>query len=166
MPVVMPKTLKNMNLKVLGQQQAGRILELNPPAINFTYLKAKAGRLIPVPVPIGFASDFKFSFTMAEYSTLLHSLVGSDTPVLYTALGSLNDDESPSTTPVRIDMTGYLSYSPSKWSAGSGTKDKYDLVCLTCNYTGTSMIMMDANSHIYMVNGVDIIDSIKNKIAI
>ena len=162
----MPRSILNMNLKIAGQQQAGRVLELNPPDINFTYLKAKAGRLIPVPVPIGFTSDFKFSFTMAEYSQILHSFVGNDTPILYTALGSLNDNESPSTSGVRIDMTGYLSYSPSAWKAGSGTQDKYDLVCLSCIYTGTTVIMMDVNSHIYMVNGIDIIESIKGKIKV
>ena len=164
MPVLMPKTLKNMNLKVLGQQQAGKILELTPPSISITYLKAKAGRLIPVPIPIGFESDFKFSFTMAEYSTLLHSFVGSDIPILYTALGSLNDDESPSTEGVRIDITGYLSYSPSVWKPGGSTKDNYNLVCTRCIYTGTAIILIDVEAHIYMVNGIDVIESIKNKI--
>lgn len=160
----LPKLLKNFDLKVNGVSQGGRILEFTPPSITPTIMQVKAGRILPLSVIAGFDSNFKASIVMAEYSTILQSLVGLDIPSIFIANGAVNDDGSTSYTSATVVMQGVVSYTPATWKPGSMAKDKYDLTLSFFQYVGAGSITMYADGHMYLVNGIDIIERIKNKI--
>lgn len=162
----LPKLLKNFDLKINGVSQAGRVLELTPPAITPEIMQVKAGRLLPIPVITGFKSNFKASVVMAEYSTLMQNLVGLDFASFFIANGAVNDDTSTSYTSATVIMRGYVSYTPATWKPGSMAKDKYDITLTFFQYAGAGTITMHSDGHKYLINGVDMIESIKNKIAI
>ena len=160
----LPKLLKNFDLKVNGASQGGRILEFTPPSITPTIMQVKAGRLMPISVISGFDSNFKASITMAEYSTILQNLTGLNIPSIFVANGAVNDGGSTSYTSVTVVMQGFVSYTPATWKAGSMVKDKYVITLTFFQYIGAGTITMHSEGHRYMINGVDVIELIKNKI--
>jgi P2 family phage contractile tail tube protein len=161
-----PKTLKNFSLEVDGKNQAGRVLELTPPALAFQIMTVKAGRLIPVPVVAGVSAVMKATFTMAEYSKELQNKVGKPDVQTFKASGSLNDDKSTTTTKATITMKGFLSYTPSVWKAGQMTQDKYEVQLEYFRFDGQGSIELDGKNHKYTVDGEDIVETIRGKIKV
>ncbi|MEK7990834.1 MAG: phage major tail tube protein [Thiotrichaceae bacterium] len=162
MPIKTPFTLKNFNATIDGDNQAGLLLEISVPEITIKTGIHKVGGTVVV-VPMGIDSPPKLTFTTAEYGKL-QKHIGKFDDVRIMGYGSLNDN-SQTTKKVEMTAEGIISYKPSKWSAGQGTKDVYEMNCNYVQYSGNGgSLTYDGKGNSLIVDGEDLIETIRGKI--
>ncbi len=167
MAIQMPKGLRNLNVFVDGESYAGRILSLKPPNIALNVEPYSNALITPIPLVTGVSGVLKASFVLAEFSKEIQNKVGKDNTTLI-AKGALSDDESINSDAVLVVMKGIISnYSPSIWEARKGTKDKYTISLSYFKFSGHSgNLELDTENNKYVVDGEDIVETIRNKINI
>lgn len=162
-----PRTLKNCNIFIQGTGYAGLATEIELPQIGLKMEDHTTGLFFPNPVPMGGETSLKVTISFAEYSGTLQNLFAKiNNPLNILAKGTLSDDKSTSTVGVSVSMTGVcVSYTPSSWQAGKKTEDKYTFSLTYLKFSGNKgNVEIDANNNRVMVDGEDIVETLRNKI--
>lgn len=168
MGLQLPRSLKNFNLHIEGIGYAGRIEHFTPPKIAVATEEYKGSGLdTPVLLDMGVQS-LSASWVMAEWSSDVMNLVGivgSNTSI--TAYGAIHDDSTNNAVGVVITMRGQIIESdPGNWQAGTKTQHKYTISLRYLRITtgGVTNVEIDTENMKRVINGVDQVEVIRNKI--
>ncbi|MCV6639652.1 phage major tail tube protein [Candidatus Albibeggiatoa sp. nov. NOAA] len=165
MSITAPFTLKHFNAKIEGEDQSGLLLSINIPAITPEIGTHQTAMGTPVPVFMGFKGYPKLTFKTAEYGKLQKYMRNLD-GITISGYGSLNDN-SETTKSVQLTATGILSYTPSPWAPIEKTEDTYEMACYYLNYSGNgSNVTVDTKSNKFIVDGEDLIETLRGRIKI
>ncbi|WP_353571482.1 phage major tail tube protein [Candidatus Albibeggiatoa sp. nov. BB20] len=165
MAITTPFTLKNFNAKIDGDDQSGLLLSINVPSISPNIATHTTGMGTPVPVFMGFSGYPKLEFETAEYGKL-QKHIGKLDGITISGYGSLNDNSDTSKV-VEMTAKGIVSYKPSSWTPSGTTKDKYEMACYYVSYSGNGgNVTVDTKSNKFIVDGEDLIETLRGRIKI
>ncbi len=164
----LPRKLKNFNLFVDGIGFAGRAEEASLQTLNVKSEDHTAGLDTPYPVDMGMETPSLF-FDLAEPSGDVIKFVGKDQEVSVRLIGTMNDDSSPSSQAIEITARGFIgSADLGNWNAGiQKVSPKFTMKLVYVKVTAPSgTFELDIRNNKRMVNGTDVVESIRGKIKI
>lgn len=156
----MPKTLKGFNVYIDGTGYAGRCSKIKLPEFSVKSEEHRgAGMDFPRKLDLGMEA-MECSFTMTEFSDTLKKLVGklNGANTQLTFLGTLNNDESPESTPIEAQIRGAIhKEAPTEWESGNKTEDEYtvDVKFYKLLVGGEEVYFIDNDNYIRRIGGED-----------
>jgi len=169
--IKMPKTLKNFNLFVNGNNYAGLVEELTPPKVAIKSEEHRAGGMDgPIAIDMGM-EELSLEFTLAEYDSDVLNATGilNAKETTFTLRGAINDDSSPSSDPVVITARGGISESDlGSWKSGDKTALKLTakLKAYKLTVKGATIYDIDFMTLKRVIDGVDQMESIRANIGL
>jgi len=164
-----PLTLKNFNLYFEGESQAGRATEISLPKIDVKVEGQLGARFTELPVFTGEIATLQAEFKTAEFCAEIQKRVGKfpeQTSLI--AMGAIGDDVTQESLAVAAVFRGWITqYQPSSWGAGKKTEDSFTMTCVYYKLAvkGIVVLEIDLAQNIYRVDGVDVVELIRNLIA-
>lgn len=162
---MLPRTLRNFSLFVDGRGYAGRVTEMNTPAISIATEEFRAGGLdVPAEIDMGMEA-LELSFTLAEYDPDVLNQFGliDQNAVRVTARGALmrNGENAVS---IVMNATGHIKeYDPGAFEAGAITEAAFTmgLRYYRLEVAGGTVHEIDVENMTRVINGADQLTSIR-----
>jgi P2 family phage contractile tail tube protein len=165
-----PRVLKRFNLFVDGRGLAGRISELQLPALTLLTTEWRGGGMDgAVDIDMG-VEKMEANFTLPELDPNVIGLWGlsNGNAVQLTARGALQA-EGGAVVPVTISMRGMMtSWEPGAWTPGEPGESGHtvNLRYYKYNHDGRDLIEIDVENGKRIINGVDQVAGIREAIGL
>jgi hypothetical protein len=165
--ITMPKTLKGFNILVDGIGYAGRCSKLKLPELSVKGEEHRgAGMDFARKLDMGM-EPMECTFTMTEFSDEIRKLVGklNGSNTQLTFYGTLNDDESPESTPVEAKIRCAIhKEAPTEWESGNKTEDEYTCDCKFYQLLvgGEEVYYVDNDNFIRRIGGEDQLQNMRS----
>lgn len=162
------RILKNFTLSVDGIGQAGKIEEYSPPEFTKITEDFRAGGMdTSVPVELGMET-LEVSFKLFDYNERLISRVAQRSVPLV-ARGGLEDSATGETIAVTQTMRGMITkLSTGTWKSGEKTLMEVTakLSAYKEEHNGKVIIEIDVENMIRNIDGIDLLEPVRNALKI